>query len=70
MNTYILQSVKQGDPLSYSIFNCVLQEIFSNMNRGGNGIKINGQWLNYLRFADDIILYPNSDLLVKWSVDL
>lgn len=52
----ISRGVRQGDPLSPNIFNCVLQEIFRKFNWKEKGIKINGEWLNNLRFADDIVL--------------
>lgn len=30
------------------------------MNWGGNEIKINGKWFNYLRFSDGIVLIGES----------
>ncbi len=35
---------------------CLLKDIFQKMNWEGKGIKINGEFLNNLRFADDVVL--------------
>ncbi len=48
--------VKQGDPFSPNIFNNVLEQVFKNLQWEDKGLKINGQYLNNLRFADDIVL--------------
>ena len=50
------KGVKQGDPLSPLLFNSALEEMFKNLKWEGKGIKINGSYLNNLRFADDIVL--------------
>ncbi len=42
----INRRVKQGDPLSPNIFISVLEKVFRNLEWEGQGIKINGQWLN------------------------
>ncbi|VDO16914.1 unnamed protein product [Brugia timori] len=55
----VQKGVKQGDPLSPNLFNAVLEGIFRNLNWEGKGLKINGQFLNNLRFADDIVLISN-----------
>jgi len=56
----IERGVKQGDPLSPNLFNCILQEVFKNLDWEGKGIKIHGNHLTNLRFADDIVLLSNS----------
>lgn len=50
------RGVKQGDPLSSNLFNAALEEIFRNLNWEKQGIRIQGQYLSHLRFADDIVL--------------
>ncbi len=63
-NFSIEKGVKQEDPLSPNIFNSVLEEVFWKMNWEEKGIKINGQWMSNLRFADDIVLInQNADEL-------
>jgi len=53
--------VRQGDPLSPNLFNCVLEEIVRKMDweKKGIGIKIDGKPLNNLRFADDVVPVGN-----------
>lgn len=57
------RGVKQGDPLSSNIFNCVLEQAFRKVNWEKKGIRVNGRYLNNLRFADDIVLI--SDQLIE-----
>ena len=57
----IKKGVKQGDPLSPVLFICALEEIFRKLKWEGRGIKINGEYLNNLRFADDIILIAKNE---------
>ncbi len=47
--------MRQGDPLSPLLFNCALNEIFKNLNWLNKDVKINGEILNNLRFADDVV---------------
>jgi hypothetical protein len=54
------KGVKQGDPLAPNLFNCSLEEVFRNLGWEEKGIKINGEWLNNLRFADDTVLIAQS----------
>ena len=57
------RGVKQGDPLSPNLFNCVLEEIFCNLNweEMEMGIKIDGIYLNNLRFTDDVVQIGKRD---------
>jgi hypothetical protein len=59
------RGVKQGDPLSPKLFNCLLEYLFKNLNWKEKGIAINEKWLSNLRFADDVALFSESkdDLL-------
>ncbi len=52
----IKRGVRQGDPLSPNLFNCLLEEVFRQLDWERRGIKINGEFLNHLRFADDVVL--------------
>lgn len=54
------RGVRQGDPLSPSLFSAVLEEVFRNINLNDFGISIDGETLSNLRFADDIALLSGS----------
>lgn len=56
----IERGVKQGDPLSSILFNCVLEEVFRKLKWSKKGININGEYLNNIRYADDIVLISES----------
>lgn len=51
------RDVRQGDPLLSTLFTALLQKVFTNLNWEDKGIKINGNYLSNLRFADDIVLF-------------
>ncbi len=53
----INKGVGQGDPVSPLLFNCALDEIFKNLNWENKGIKINREFLNNLRFTDDVTMW-------------
>lgn len=56
----IQRGVKHGNLLSLILVNCASEEICRNLNWGKKGIKINGEFLNNLRFADDVTLVTGS----------
>ena len=56
----INKGVRQGDTLSPNLFTAALQEIFKRVDFEGKGIKIQGERLSNLRFADDIVLFSQS----------
>lgn len=47
--------VRQGDTISPKLFKLVPEEIFKNMDWIDQERKIDGSYLNYLRFASDFI---------------
>lgn len=59
------RGVRQGDPMSPAIFCAVLEEIFKSLNWNSYGIKIEGEYLNNLRFADDITIFSSSTAEMK-----
>ncbi|GBP25976.1 LINE-1 retrotransposable element ORF2 protein [Eumeta japonica] len=62
----IQRGVRQGDPISPKLFSAVLEMIFRNLQWECMGLNINGEKLNHLRFADDLILFSeNSKSLEK-----
>lgn len=67
----IQRGVRQGDPLSPKLFAAVLEEIFKKLDWEVQGIKINGEMLSHLRFADDlVILATTKDELEQMLNDL
>ena len=56
----VMKRVRQGEILSPVMFTAAVEEIFKRMNIEA-GIKINGVRLGNLRFADDIILFAESE---------
>ena len=51
------QGVRQGDNTSPRLFtSCHEDAIISKINWKGRGIKINGEYLSYFIFTDDIVL--------------
>lgn len=56
----IKRGVRQGDPISPTIFIAVLEYVIGQLNWRKVGININGRYLSHLRFADDIVLLSES----------
>ena len=48
--------VRQGDTISPKLFTATLESIFRRLNWEHKGVKIDGEFLSNLRFADDIFL--------------
>ena len=48
---------KIGDTISPKLFTASLESIFRRLNWENKGVKIDGEFLSNLRFADDIFLY-------------
>ena len=52
----VAKGVRQGDTISPKLFIASLESIFRKIDWDGIGINIDGEYLNNLRFADDINL--------------
>ena len=52
----IKRGVRQGDTISPKLFTATLESIFRRLNWENQGVKIDGEFLSHLRFADDIFL--------------
>ena len=52
----IKRGVRQGDTISPKLFTAILESIFRRLNWENKGVKIDGEFLSNLRFADDIFL--------------
>ena len=57
----IRRGVRQGDPLSSFLFNCTLESVFREMDWSKKGINVNGEYMNNLRYADDVVLIATSE---------
>ncbi|MCJ3109057.1 reverse transcriptase family protein, partial [Klebsiella pneumoniae] len=67
----IQKGVRQGDTISPMLFTACLEEIFKSLDWNEKGLRINGDYLSNLRFADDIVLFSNDgDELQKMIEDL
>ena len=55
-NIRIKRGVRQGDTISLRLFTATLESIFRRLNWENKGVKIDGEFLSNLRFADDIFL--------------
>lgn len=56
----IQRGASQGTLSRPSLFGCVLKEVFRKLSWRGKGIGINGEILNNLRFADDVVIISSS----------
>ena len=65
----ISTGVKQGDPLSPVIFNCVLDKFLSVLPTDLGG-TIAGKKIPVLAFADDLLLLSNSSAAMQLKLDL
>ena len=50
----IRRGVRQGDTISPKLFTATLESTFRRLNWENKGVKIDGEFLSNLRFADDI----------------
>lgn len=65
----VRKGVRQGDPLSPKIFSAVLEMVFRKINWEKQGIKINGEYLSHLRFADDIAIFAEESTQLQKMVN-
>lgn len=56
----IARGVRQGDVISPKLFTTLLEYMFKQANFDDMGINIDGEKLNHLRFADDILIIADS----------
>ena len=55
-NIRIKRGVRQGDTISHKLFTATLESIIRRLTWENKGVKIDGEFLSNLRFADDIFL--------------
>ena len=58
-NINIRRGVRQGYTISPKLFKAALESIFRRLTWESRGMKIDGEYLCHLRFADDILVCPN-----------
>ena len=56
----IRRGVRQRDITSPNLYTAALESIFRRLTWKTRGLKIDGEYLSHLRFADDIFVYSNS----------
>ena len=56
----IKRAVRQGDTISTKLFTAALESIFRRLTLETRGLKIDGEYLSHLRFADDILICANT----------
>lgn len=56
----IRRGVRQGDTISPTLFNEGLEEVFRRLQLDEVGLKVNGEKISHLRFADDIVLMSSN----------
>ncbi len=67
----IRKGVRQSDSISPKLFTACFEEIFKKLEWDDIELKIDGEYLNNLGFADDICLLSNSgEDLEKMIIDL
>ena len=65
------KGVRQGDTISPKLFTACLEGIFRKFSWESKGINVDGEYLNHLRFADDIVLISdNAENLQEMLNDL
>ena len=65
------RGVRQGDTSSPKLFTACLERAFRQLNWQEKGIRIDGEYLSHLRFADDIIIVaPTKEELQEMLTEL
>ena len=58
---YTKEKVNQGDPLSSIIFNNILEEVFRRPSWEGKDVRVNGEYISNLKFADDLVIIAKEE---------
>lgn len=56
----IERGVRQGDPISPKLFTAVLDDVMSRLEWQTKGVNVEGKWLPYIAYADDIAVLATS----------
>ena len=57
---YIRRGARQGDTILPKLFTAALESVFRRLTWETRGLKIDGEYLSHLRFADDILICANT----------
>ena len=66
----IARGVRQGDPISPKLFTCTMESIFQKADLSCRGLRVDGEQISDLRFADDVALLTRSCIYVNASLYL
>ncbi|CAH2216315.1 jg21798, partial [Pararge aegeria aegeria] len=64
----IERGLRQGDPLSSTIFITILETIFSKLDWNKLGLYIHDAFLSHLRFADDIVILSETSSQLQYMI--
>lgn len=62
---HITRGVRQGDPLSPTLFNLFINQILNQMTRKRHGVKAKGNTYTTLAYADDLIIFGHKRVQVQ-----
>ncbi|CAH2088608.1 unnamed protein product [Euphydryas editha] len=65
----IKRGVRQGDPISPTIFIAVLERVIGQLKWEKLGLNINNKYINHLRFADDIVLLSDNKMELQTMIN-
>lgn len=61
--------MRQGDSISLKLLTLALEDVFKHLSWTSKTIKVDGSYLNHLRFADDIVLISSDVYELKEMLD-
>ncbi|GJQ78883.1 hypothetical protein Trydic_g54 [Trypoxylus dichotomus] len=61
--------VRQGERISPKLFSLALEDAFKKLNWYEKGVNIDGRYINYLCFADDIVLISTNPEELQDMID-
>ncbi|GBP49579.1 Putative uncharacterized transposon-derived protein F52C9.6 [Eumeta japonica] len=56
--SFLLREGFDSNPIPPKLFSATLEMVLRNLDWDRDGLSINGETLNHLRFANDLILFP------------